>query len=67
MDQFKQVIPTVYNAVKNQSDTFFIAQQLGPSYTTANQQILNEDLNQIISERDPIHFVDNSTTSKKKG
>ncbi len=32
----KKVIPAVYNQVKEQSDTFFIDEQLGPSYTTAN-------------------------------
>ena len=31
-----EAIPSVYEQVKNKSDTFFIDEQLGPHYTTAN-------------------------------
>ena len=36
LDNYKAVIPDVYNRVKDQSDTFFINQALGPNYNTSN-------------------------------
>ena len=36
VEQLTKLIPNVYNQVKQKSDTFFIDEQLGPSYTTAN-------------------------------
>jgi len=61
VDQFKKIIPNVYNAVKKNSDTFFIDQQHGLSYTTANQHH-TQDLTRVNSDKDPINFVDNATT-----
>ena len=58
VETIKKVIPAVYDQVKAQSDTFFIDEQLGPSYTTANLNDTfatnlppvtgNRDLNELI-------------------
>merc|ERR1712226_426596 len=42
LDRYKAVIPDVYNRVKDQSDTFFINQALGPNYNTQNVRISEE-------------------------
>ena len=36
--QLSEAIPNVYEQVKQQSDTFFIDEQLGPQFTTAHLQ-----------------------------
>ena len=43
MNNYKAVVPDVYNRVKDQSDTFFIKQALGPNYNTQNVRISDEN------------------------
>lgn len=56
VDLYKEAIPSVYNQVKEQSDTFFVEQQLGPSYTTAHLQVTQDLANYAGAN---IHSADN--------
>ena len=45
LDRYKAVIPDVYSRVKDQSDTFFIKQALGPNFDTQNVRISEDGPN----------------------
>ena len=60
VEQLTKLIPNVYNQVKQKSDTFFIDEQLGPSYTTANLQETGYFEGQLHGNRDLINLMDNT-------
>ena len=66
VDEVKKVIPKVYDQVKEKSDTFFIDEMLGPSYTTANlQETSYQQMPQDSSNRDLISLLDNTLENSK--